>query len=145
MSVTDTTDQDKAEQLASAAERGHRLSNGKLLRELAAGTVSGGVKGPTQTITAADAIDLEAVYVDITGPASSTYAVTLAAPARPGMIKVIEMTGTTATNAVTLALTNVVGGSAATTATFNAAGETLVLLSSGTAWVVLAEVGVTLA
>ena len=46
---------------------------------------------------------------------------------------------------VTLALTNVVGGSAATTATFNAAGEILTLVSAGAKWIVLDELGVTLA
>lgn len=98
----------------------------------------------TQAIIAAGAIDLDARYVNITGPAASTYAVTLAAPTRPGIVKVIVMTATTATNAVTLALTNVVGGSAATSASFDAAGETLVLVSAATKWVVLKEVGVTL-
>lgn len=98
----------------------------------------------TQAITAAGAISLDARFVNITGPAASTYAVTLAAPTRPGILKVIEMTATTATNAVTLALTNVVGGSAATSASFDAAGETLVLVSRSAKWVVLKEVGVTL-
>jgi hypothetical protein len=98
----------------------------------------------SQAITAAGAISLDARYVAITGPASSTYAVTLAAPTRAGQIMVIEMVATTSTNAVTLALTNVAGGTAATTATFNAAAETLVLVSAGTKWLVLAEVGVTL-
>lgn len=98
----------------------------------------------TQTITAADAIALSARHVKITGPASSTYAVTLAAPTVGGIVKVIEMVATTSTNAVTLALTNVVGGSSATTATFNAAGEILTLVSAGSKWVVLDELGVTL-
>jgi hypothetical protein len=98
----------------------------------------------TQTITEADAIDLDARHVKITGPATSTYAVTLAAPTVGGIVKVIEMVATTSTNAVTLALTNVVGGSAATTATFNAAGEILTLVSAGSKWVVLDEFGVTL-
>jgi hypothetical protein len=110
------------------------------------GSVTGCDLAPsTQAITEAGAIDLDAGYIDITGPATSTYAVTLAAPTTPGVVKVIEMTGTTSTNAVTLALTNVVGGSAATTATFNAAGETLTLISAALKWVVLDELGVTLA
>lgn len=99
----------------------------------------------TQAITAAAAITLTSGgYVDITGPAASTYAVTLAAPATPGMLLVIEMTATTATNAVTLALTEIIGGSAATSASFNAANETLTLVSVGDKWVVLDEHGVTL-
>lgn len=98
----------------------------------------------TQAITAAGAISLDARVVNITGPAASTYAITLAAPTRAGQVMVIEMTGTTATNAVTLALTNVVGGSAATSASFNAAGEILSLVSGATKWLVTGEAGVTL-
>ena len=110
------------------------------------GTVIGAtLAGAVQTITAAGAISLDANHIKITGPATSTYAVTLAAPTRGGQILVIEMVSTTSTNAVTLALTNVVGGSAATTATFNAAAETMTLISSSTKWIVLDEIGVTLA
>jgi len=100
--------------------------------------------GKEQAITEAGAISLDANYVDITGPSSSTYAVTLAAPTRPNQLLVIEMTATTDTNAVTLALTNVIGGTAASSASFDAANETLVLISVGDKWVVLKEHGVTL-
>lgn len=113
----------------------------KKRKETAITDIIGGV----QTITAASEISLDACHVKITGPATSTYAVTLAAPTRGGQTMVIEMIGTTSTNAVTLALTNVVGGSAATTATFNAAAETLTLISSSAKWIVLDELGVTLA
>jgi len=102
------------------------------------------IEARTQNITAAVAVNLPARYVAVTGPTSSTYAITLAAPDQAGIVKIIEMIATTDANAVTLALTNVIGGSAATTASFNAAGETLTLVSSGTKWVVLSEVGVTL-
>jgi len=98
----------------------------------------------TQNITEAGAIDLDARHVKITGPESSTYAVTLAAPSRAGIVKVVEMVATTDTNAVTLALTNVVGGSSASSASFDAAGEMLVLVSASAKWVVLQEHGVTL-
>lgn len=104
-----------------------------------------GLEEAVQEISAAAAIDLNVNHVKITGPAASTYAVTLAAPSRGGQLLVIEMVGTTSTNAVTLALTNVGGGSAATTATFNAADETLTLISSSNKWWVLTEEGVTLA
>lgn len=100
--------------------------------------------GAVQTITEAGAVSLDANHVKITGPAESTYAITLDAPSRGGQVMVIEMTATTGTNSVTLALTNIDGGSAGTTATFNAAGETLTLLSSSTKWWVLTEEGVTL-
>lgn len=98
----------------------------------------------TQAITEAGAITLSARHVTLVGPAASTYAVTLAAPDKAGRVMVIEMLSTTATNAVTLALTNVVGGSAATSASFDAAGEILVLVSASLKWVVLKERGVTL-
>ncbi len=102
------------------------------------------VNSRVQNITAAAAIDLDANHIKVTGPASSTYAITLAAPAKAGLVKVIEMLATTSTNAVTLALTNVVGGTAASSASFDAAGEMLVLVSANGKWVVLKELGVTL-
>jgi hypothetical protein len=95
-------------------------------------------------LTAAGAISVTTPYTTLVGPAASTYAVTLAAPSVDGLVKVIRMLSTTDTNAVTLALTNVSGGSADTSASFDAAGETLVLVSAGTKWVVLKELGVTL-
>lgn len=100
--------------------------------------------GAVQSITEAGAISLDAGHVKVTGPESSTYAVTLAAPSRGGQLLVIEMVSTTATNAVTLALTNVIGGSAGSSASFDAAAETLILVSQSTKWVVVKEQGVTL-
>jgi hypothetical protein len=109
------------------------------------GTVVGAtLAGAVQEITETGAISLDANHVKITGPATSTYAVTLAAPSRGGQTMVIEMVSTTGTCAVTLALTNVAGGSAGSSASFNAAAETLTLLSSSTKWWVLTEEGVTL-
>lgn len=102
------------------------------------------ISARTQVITAAGAINLDARYVSITGPTSSTYAVTLAAPTRPGIVKVIEMVATTSTNAVTLALTNVIGGTASSSASFDAAREILILVSAGDRWVVIKQQGVTL-
>lgn len=98
----------------------------------------------TQAITEAGAIDPDMHYVTLTGPESSTYAVTLAAPNRPGQLLTIEMIATTSTNSVTMLLTNVVGGSETVDATWDAADETLVLLSNATAWMVIKELGVTL-
>jgi hypothetical protein len=69
-------------------------------------------------------------------------AVTLAAPTVPGMIKVIEMT--VDNGDVTLALTNVAGGSAATTCTWSAVGQALVLIAGVTKWNVVSEGGVAL-
>jgi hypothetical protein len=109
------------------------------------GSVTGAtLAGKVQEITEAGAISLDANHVKITGPSTGTYAVTLAAPSRGGQVLVIEMTGTTSTNAVTLDLTNVVGGTASSSASFNAAAETLVLISNSTKWIVMKEQGVTL-
>lgn len=99
-----------------------------------------------QSITAAGAIDVRAGLVRLTGPTSGTYAVTLAAPdpvTSPDQM-VIQMTGTTSTNSVTLALTNIRGGSATSTATFDAANETLILTRGSGSWFVSREIGVTL-
>jgi hypothetical protein len=109
-------------------------------------TQSADVSAYSQAITAAAAITLTMRHVSIVGPASSTYAITLAAPTanEAGRVLVIRMTSTTGSNAVTLALTNVLGGTAATSASFDAANETLVLVAAGVKWVVLKEHGVTL-
>lgn len=145
------TDHTALTQEIARAERGHLGGLSQALRRmkdsLSALDVSGVLPVETQEITSAGAVTLPTArikYVDVTGPAASTYAITLAAPTAAGHVLIIEMTGTTSTNAVTLALTNVIGGSAGTTATFNAARETLVLVSAGDRWVVLAEAGVTL-
>jgi hypothetical protein len=107
------------------------------------GTVIGAtLAGAVQNITVAGAISLDANHVKITGPGEASYAVTLAAPTRGGQPLVIEAIATTGT--VTLALTNVVGGSAATTATFSAAGHILTLISGSAKWIVLDELGVAL-
>lgn len=113
--------------------------------DITGGSVIGAtLAGKVQTITAAGAISLDANHVKITGPGTSTYAVTLAAPTRGGQTMTIEMVSTTSTNSVTLALTEVLGGTAATTATFNAAAETLILVSNSAKWIVVKEHGVTL-
>lgn len=97
----------------------------------------------TETIAEGGVVSVTKRYTKLTQ--TTTGAITLAAPGADmlGQIKVIEQVGGT-TDAVTLALTNVVGGSAATTASFNADGEMLVLLGTNDAWLVIKELGVTL-
>lgn len=152
--------QEQAQELLPLIENGALRDLAKLLREIVDGgydvlaalgvtsTVAelndSDLSARTQALTAAGAIDLDARHVTIVGPASSTYAVTLAAPTRAGIVKVIQMLSTTSTNAVTLALTNVIGGTAASSASFDAANETLVLVSVTGKWLVLKEHGVTL-
>jgi hypothetical protein len=72
-------------------------------------------------------------------------AVTLAAPSATmyGQQKIIEMT--TDDGDVTLALTNVVGQSSGTTATFNSVGDLIILVASSDKWVVVKEFGIALA
>jgi hypothetical protein len=97
----------------------------------------------TETILVTGAISITKRCTNLSA-ASGAYAVTLAAPDATmlGQVKVIQMT--VAGNALTLALTNVQGGSAGTTASFDAVNETLVLLAGASKWTVLKEVGVTL-
>jgi len=77
--------------------------------------------------------------------AGGAYAATLAVPGAGavGSFLCIEYRGGD-TDAVTLALTNVIGGTAATSASFNADRETLFLYGLADKWLVLKEVGVTL-
>lgn len=94
-----------------------------------------------ETVTTAGAVSVTKAVTKIDSTLGG-MAVTLAAPSKPGMIKVIKMTvdgGDT-----TLALTNVVGQSSGTTCTFGDNGDTLVLVSDSATsgkWIVLAEVG----
>lgn len=102
------------------------------------------VSAQTETITVAGAITLTKRVTNLSA-ASGAYAVTLAAPAAAmlGQVKVIQMT--VAGNAITLALTNIIGQSGGTGASFDAVNETLILLAGVNKWTVLKEVGVTLA
>lgn len=98
----------------------------------------------TETKTEAGAVSVVKKVTKITETVGG-YAVTLAAPnaAMLGQVKIIEMTARNA-GAVTMALTNVVGGSQAASASFDAAGEALILVAGTTKWIVVKEVGVTL-
>lgn len=71
-------------------------------------------------------------------------AVTLAAPdaSMRGVVKTIEMT--VDNGDVTLALTNCAGGSAATTCTWSAVGQCLVLVGGTAKWAICSESGVAL-
>ena len=88
--------------------------------------------------------ELHPTATEIWEPFCGGGAVTLAAPdpLKFGKIKLIEMQ--TDGGDVTLALTNVVGQSSGTTATFNDAGDQLVLQAGLTKWIVLKERGISL-
>ena len=102
------------------------------------------VSAKTQAITAAGAITVDG-SIDRVTLAGGAYAITLAAPsaAMRGRMLTIEYIGGD-TDEVTLALTNVQGGSQATSAAFNADNETLILVGGLAKWNVIKEVGVTL-
>lgn len=97
----------------------------------------------TETLVAAGAVSITTTSTSLALVGAG--AVTLAAPTVDGLVKIICMT--VDNGDVTMALTNVVGGSAATTCTFNDANDTIVLVSSlaRAKWIVLKEVGVSMA
>lgn len=100
----------------------------------------------TQAITAAGtAVIVDGTINRVTLTNAINGAFTLAAPsaAMKGKMLIIEYIGA-GTNNATLALTNVQGGSASTTATFNLLAETLILVGGDTKWNVIKEIGVTL-
>jgi hypothetical protein len=96
-----------------------------------------------ESVVAAGAMSVTKVYTGLAVVGGG--AVTLAAPSATmlGQQKLIEMT--TDDGDVTFALTNVVGQSSGTTATFNSAGDALVLLAAFDKWIVLKELGIALA
>lgn len=98
----------------------------------------------TDTRTGAGAISTDKAYTALVTTAAD--ALTLAAPTKPGFVKVIKMT--TDGGDGTLASTNIVGQSSGTTSiTFNDVDDTLVLISDAASgkWIVLKEHGVTAA
>ena len=98
----------------------------------------------TETIDSGVAIDATITHTAIDNTTSGAGAITLAAPgaAMIGKTKIIEMT--VDNGDVTLALTNVVGGSAGTTCTWSAVDQALILVGGTNAWHVIAESGVAL-
>lgn len=104
----------------------------------------------TESITGAGAIDLTRSRTTLANATGGTYAVTLAAPTANLLGTDKDITFISGANTVTLALTNVVGGTASTTCTFSAAGGTLSLRAIQTAastyrWLVMKEYAVTMA
>jgi hypothetical protein len=96
-----------------------------------------------ESIVAAGALSVTKVYSGLSLVGAG--AVTLAVPSATmlGQLKTIEMIADNGD--VTLALTNVVGQSSGTTATFNDVGDQLVLLAAAAKWIVIKERGITLA
>ena len=95
-----------------------------------------------QAVTGAVAITADGSKTKASIDSGGAYAITLAVPgaAAIGKLLCIEYSQGT-TDAVTLALTNVTGGTAGTSASFNADGEGLLLYGAETKWVVIKEFG----
>ena len=86
------------------------------------------------TTTNAGAISISKLMTNISTAGAESR--TLAAPSAAGQLKIIVMS--VDGGDCTLSLANVYGGSAATTATFDDVGDSLVLISTGTSkWLVL--------
>lgn len=90
----------------------------------------------TQTILAAQPIDVDKKYVSISG-ASGSYAVTLDAPTIPGVRITIQKT-TSDGSTVTLALTNIKGQPSGTTCNFSTQYAMIDLVSAKTYWLITA-------
>ncbi len=97
----------------------------------------------TETVSSAGAVSVTKRVTNLDSTAGG-MAVTLAAPnaAMLGQVKII--THTVDNGDVTMALTNVTGGSAATTATFDAVNDSLILVAGVSKWHVVGEAGVAL-
>lgn len=119
---------------------GGTTSNGTAVTSTATELNFNDVSVQTETIAAAGALSVLKRISKLALVGAG--AVTLAAPDASllGQVKIITMT--TDNGDVTLALTNVNGGSAATTCTFNDVNDALILVAGVNKWHVIAEAGV---
>ena len=102
------------------------------------------VSANTETINTAAAVSVTKRLTKIDNTVGGMGAITLAAPdvSMLGVVKIITMT--VDGGDLTLSLANVTGGSAATTATFDAVDDTLILVGGVNKWHVIGEAGVAL-
>ena len=98
----------------------------------------------TETIDTGAAVSVTKRITKIDNTIGGAGSITLAAPDTTmlGQVKIIEMT--VDNGDVALALTNVQGGTASTTATFAAVNDALILIAGVTKWHVIGQSGVTL-
>src|SRR5678809_715517 len=96
-----------------------------------------------QAIIMASPVNLDASYVTLT-TTSASYAITLDAPTIPSLFKTIELISYTAGKDVTMSLSNVTGGTASTTCTWNGVNQSITLRSRTSDWEVIKQNGVTL-
>lgn len=131
-----------ANNLSDLASAATALANLGLTATAAELNLAADVSAYQESVTAAGALSVTKLYSGLA--IAGAGAVTLAVPdaSMLGKVKTIEMVSDGGD--LTLALTNVVGQSSGTTATFNDVGDTLVLLAISNKWVVIKEHGVTL-
>ena len=101
----------------------------------------------TETLSAAGAITLSTskrVHKFDTTLGAQTNTIPAPAANEIGELKILTMTVDGAADTV-ITLTNVTGGSAATTATFNDVNDTLVMVGGVNKWHIVKEIGVTMA
>ncbi len=102
----------------------------------------------TETLTAAGAITFSTtcrVHKFDTTLGAQTNTIPAPAANQVGQLKIIEMTVRGGTNDTVITLTNVDGGSAGSTATFDSVGDTLVMVGGVSKWHIVKEIGVTMA
>lgn len=106
------------------------------------GALPNGTFTPTsETVSAAGAISITKMETILANATGSDFAATLAAPSsQDGQIKILKLT--TATHAVTVAMTNIAmsGGytpTGTTTLTFSVTGQSAVFIAVGAKWVYL--------
>ncbi len=97
-----------------------------------------------QTITAASAVNIDCIHCNLNST-TGAFAITLDPPTSPSVELAIELKANPNAHSVTLSLTNVAGGSHATTCTWSTVGGTLFLKSNNSSkWIVQKEFNVTL-
>ena len=100
-----------------------------------------------ETLTAAGAVTLSTscrVHKFDTTLGAQTNTIPAPSAAQLGQLKILTMTVDGAADTV-ITLTNVTGGSAASTCTFNDVNDTLILVGGVNKWHVVKEIGVTMA
>ena len=102
------------------------------------------ISAQSETVDSGDAVSVLVKNTKVDNTTNGAGAITLGVPDATmyGLVKTIEMT--VDNGDVTLALTNVQGGSAATTATFAVVNDCLVLIGGTSKWHVICESGVLL-
>lgn len=109
--------------------------------------LSSDISAYTETLASSGAITFSTscrVHNLNTTAGAQTNTIPVPAANQVGQLKVITL-GTDGGNDCVITLTNVTGGSAATSCTFDDAGDTLILVGGISKWHIVKEIGVTMA